>query len=293
MSTTFATLDVAIGLIFVYLLLSLICSTLQEFIANITSWRGKHLRASIKAMLNDPTKTGLARRLYRHPRIATLSLPGKLPSYIPSATFAKALVDLILEDNNFHPAAVVSGPLAPFVRDADGKVENLEAQFAKWFDDSMDRLGGWYKRNVQLVLFAIGLILTVALNINSLEVARTLWTQPLLRDALVQAAGKFDASKATDPKADQIAIIQKQLDALHLPIGWREETLTPLFDRNAPARNRWLAWGALIAGWLMTAFATSFGSQFWFQTLGQALALRAAGAKPPKSSDTAAARTGD
>ncbi len=35
----------------------------------------------------------------------------------------------------------------------------------------------------------------------------------------------------------------------------------------------------------MTALAASLGTQFWFKTLGEALQLRAAGAKPPKGSN--------
>jgi len=301
---TLTVIDVAIGLIFVYLLMSLMCSIVQEFIANITSWRGKHLRNSIKAMLNDPTMTGLAERLYRHPRIATLTFASKLPSYIPSVTFAKALVDLVVEDNNFHPA--VEGPLAPFIKDAKGEIDRLEAGLTKWFDDSMDGFSGWYKRNVQLVLFVLGLALAVVLNVNSLEIARVLWTQSLLRDAVGQSAAKFyqesDPAQVNPPQQDQIAKLQGQLDKLPLPIGWDQGSIACLFGRTSPSTatpagprncrqpqgavegaNLWWEWSILIAGWLVTALASSLGTQFWFNTLGEALALRAASIKPPKA----------
>ena len=294
------------------------CSVVQEFIANLTSWRGRHLRNGIKAMLNDPTMTGLAQRLYRHPRIATLTFCGKLPSYIPSTTFARALADIVLEDNNFRP--VIDGPLAPFIKDAGGAVDKLESEFTKWFDDSMDGFGGWYKRNVQLVLFLLGLGLAAAFNVSSLEIARALWTQPVIRDAVVQSASDFykggDPTQITNPQEDRITKLQTQLDGLNLPIGWDQAMLACLFGKSsratpenpptteatkAPATphgtascrqpqgptngvNLWWEWLALIAGWLVTALATTLGTQFWFQTLGNALALRAAGPKPPKAS---------
>jgi hypothetical protein len=291
MNVTLTTLNVAIGLIFVYLLMSLMCSVLQEFIANLTSWRGKNLRNGIQAMLNDPTMTGLAKRLYRHPRIASLTFPGKLPSYIPSTTFARALADIVLEDNNFRPG--IDGPLAPFIKDARGEIEQLEAQFAKWFDDSMDGWGGWYKRNVQLVLFLLGLTLAAAFNVNSFEIARVLWKEPALREAVVQSAGKF-YQEGNPPKQIPLEDLEKNLDDLKLPLGWDSASASCLLGqatsdtcRRLQGRgggvNRWWEWLVLLAGWLVTALATSLGTQFWFQTLDEA--LRAAGTKPPKAAD--------
>jgi hypothetical protein len=319
MNLTLTAIDAAIGMIFVYLLMSSICSVLQEMIANVTSWRGKHLRNSIQSMLSDPTMTGLAKRLYSHPRISTLTFAGKLPSYIPSETFASALVDIIGEDGNLKS---IDGPLAPFVKAAGGEVDKLQDELAKWFDDSMDGFGGWYKRNVQLVIFAIGLGAAAVLNVNSLEIARALWTQPVLRDGAAQAAVDFYKNKqksdAVAADSDQFTPLQDQLDKLSLPIGWNSDALQCLFgglpksENDTPQQagkpdkqvsagcgskearaaatvakrpNLWREWFALLLGWLVTAFATSLGSQFWFQTLGQALQLRAAGAKPPKASD--------
>jgi hypothetical protein len=310
---TLVALDVAIGLIFVYLLIALMTSVLQELIANFTSWRGKSLRAAIKAMLNDPTMTALAGRLYRHPRVAALSFPGALPSYIPSTTFAKALAEILVEEHNFHPT--IDGPLAPFVKAADGNVDKLEAGLAQWFDDSMDRMTGWYKRNVQIVLFLLGLAIAAGFNVNSLEIARVLWTEPLLRDAVVRNADKYlhdrqeparqDSAKLDSAKQDgakpngvkPIAELETELYGLRLPIGWDHDTSACLFRQSSCGKPpggselTW-AWLVLIAGWLITALASSLGTQFWFQVLGEALSLRAAGAKPPKASEKASAETG-
>ena len=315
---TLVALDVAIGLIFVYLLIALMTSVLQELIANFTSWRGKSLRAAIKAMLNDPTMTALAGRLYRHPRVAALSFPGALPSYIPSATFAKALAEILVEEHNFHPT--IDGPLAPFVKAAGGSVDKLEAGLAQWFDDAMDRMSGWYKRNVQIVLFLLGLAIAAGFNVNSLEIARVLWTEPLVRDAVVQNADKFlrdtqeaakqDGAKSDSAKQDsgkqdggkpdgvrRIAELETELHSLRLPIGWDQATSACMFRQSSCGQQpsggelTW-AWLVLIAGWLITALASSLGTQFWFQVLGEALSLRAAGAKPPKASEKASAETG-
>ena len=67
--TDFAPLDVAIGLIFLILLVSSLSSIALEALASTLNWRGKDLQKKLGAMLNDPTFTGLAHMLTNNPRI--------------------------------------------------------------------------------------------------------------------------------------------------------------------------------------------------------------------------------
>jgi hypothetical protein len=67
-------LDVAIGLVFVYMLLSLLCSTINEqVITRILSLRAKTLEAGITNMLADPQGKELVNQLYENPLIKGLS----------------------------------------------------------------------------------------------------------------------------------------------------------------------------------------------------------------------------
>ncbi len=123
-------LDIIIGLIFVYLLLSLVCSAINEYIASITNKRGKVLVQGIEALLKD---SGVTDAFYAHPLVSTITgdkatldryierekyvakkwWPGvrwiyrlyswfrhkdlrhyRIPSYLPARTFALALVDV-------------------------------------------------------------------------------------------------------------------------------------------------------------------------------------------------------
>ena len=95
-------LEAAIAVIFVYLLLSLMCTALNEGIASLIQKRGKNLFEGIKNLLNDPTFTGLAQQVYNHGLIGGISQnaakPGKqtrLPSYISSENFSLALLDIL------------------------------------------------------------------------------------------------------------------------------------------------------------------------------------------------------
>ena len=66
-------LEVAIGLVLVYLILALICSALSEWIARILALRSRTLEAGVRNLLNDPDDAeGLAKRLYEHPLIRSL-----------------------------------------------------------------------------------------------------------------------------------------------------------------------------------------------------------------------------
>lgn len=108
-------LEVAIGIIFIYILVSIICSAVREGVETWLKTRSAYLEHGIRELLRDSSGTGLAQSIYRHPLISGLYLAdygddppprprgryewllakGRgLPSYIPSKNFAVALMDL-------------------------------------------------------------------------------------------------------------------------------------------------------------------------------------------------------
>src|SRR5882762_11398793 len=96
------TLEVAIGIVFVYLLLSLFCTAVNECIAATIQQRGKNLKAGLQNLLNDPDFTGLAQQLYGHGLVRGVSKdatnpakPNRLPSYLSPTSFSLALLDIL------------------------------------------------------------------------------------------------------------------------------------------------------------------------------------------------------
>lgn len=65
-------LDVAIGVIFVYLLISLICSAVNELIEAKLKLRAVDLEQGIRGLLNDPDGSKFTKSLYDHPLIYSL-----------------------------------------------------------------------------------------------------------------------------------------------------------------------------------------------------------------------------
>src|SRR6266851_7186385 len=86
-------LDVAIGLAFVYMLLGLMCTTVNEWWAQMRRLRSRTLQEGMRRLLTDPK---IAKDFYDHPLIKALcGADGSHPSYIPGPTFAHTLVDLV------------------------------------------------------------------------------------------------------------------------------------------------------------------------------------------------------
>jgi Na+-transporting methylmalonyl-CoA/oxaloacetate decarboxylase gamma subunit len=87
-------LEVGIGLVFLFLLLAVVCSSLNELIARVFALRSETLKDGISRLLADPNFEGVAKSLYDHPFIKPLEQKAR-PSYIHAWTFSFALLDLV------------------------------------------------------------------------------------------------------------------------------------------------------------------------------------------------------
>jgi hypothetical protein len=94
-------LEVAIGLVFIWLVASVATMSLQEWLGNIINLRAREMEKVIAQMLSS---ADLTRRFYEYPLIANLYKPPKktgkkprLPSYIPANKFGAALFALVVQ----------------------------------------------------------------------------------------------------------------------------------------------------------------------------------------------------
>ena len=298
--------DIAIGLIFIYLLLGLLTTALQEAGAGALKLRGKQLKTAISGLIADGNKAApLFEQVFGHPLIGGAAAT-TLPSYVPSRNFALAVIDTLSSGSQGTAFSQIEngiGQMPPgsardalvfFIKDAGGDLDKLKASLATWYDDAMDRLSGVYKRYSQLFAVVVGLVLAVGLNIDSINIANTLWTQDALRAKLADAAQAYSDKNASVPTASAADSFQ-QLRDLPLPIGWDNSV------GAAPSEKRaWIAtvyhylldkgWTGrllVIIGWLITGLATSLGAPFWFDTLKNVLSIRGAGPKPPRADGAA------
>ncbi|MDX2078840.1 MAG: hypothetical protein SFZ02_20570 [bacterium] len=70
-----------------------------------------------------------------------------------------------------------------------------------WFDDGMNRVSQWYKERMQWISILVAFVLCFLLNVDALQLGRTLWEDPLLRAEIVQQATSFDQSPFIAPVA--------------------------------------------------------------------------------------------
>jgi len=181
--------------------------------------------------------------------------------------------------------------ICTLVKQAGGNMARTQQALESWFDDGMDRAAGWYKRKTQFVLFAIGLIIAVGLNVDSIAIGRTLWISPALRSYSVAAAEQYARTQgAITPKAsDDLS----KLESLSLPIGWNPAKYPWMETRTENAassqqfsRSRLFV---VFAGWFLTAIAMTLGAPFWFDLLNQIMVIRST-IKPREKSDIEASK---
>lgn len=294
------TLEVAIGLTFIFLLVSLITTAIVEFLESFRRKRGTDLYQGIKEMLADSGRAGsgeaAAAVLYGHPLLQGLyvgdftsaSAQGGLPSYLPSRSFALALIDQALAGKVNPALTCASLPEAALIGDrlrfaaervdneqvrqalclavqvGGNDVERIAQHLAGWFDAAMERVGGRYKRHMQRLTFGLGLGAAVFLNVNTLIIADALSKDATLRRAVVaQAEAAQDMPQAREAIA--------QIDRTGLPVGWSDHAkgmVSAQLDKPLPGFFQ------LLLGYLLTAFAVSLGAPFWFDTLKKLMVIR-------------------
>ena len=309
-------LDVIIGLIFVYLLLSILCTAANEWVSALTRRRGEMLRKGIHQLLeNQPTraegdKDAFLRDFYKHPLITSIIHDKNHPTYLAPRTFAAVVTDLLtaskpgaitfadLEAGGKElPDGDVKKSVLALVQRSNKQLEAAQDSIEGWFNDAMDRVSGWYKRRTQLWTLVIALALTLVANADTVQIVKKLWQDPVLRAAVVEEA-KVRAQK---PRPTVSVEYQDEDDPTNPTVtrnegnelsGKERELLGQLLGWHGPFREN-LAWSSPL-GWLLTVLGLSMGAPFWFDLLNKFMNVRFSGkspdeaAKKPEKQDTKA-----
>jgi hypothetical protein len=296
-----AALDVLLGLFFLYFLLSIVCSAINESLAAVLNMRARYLERGVRTLLG---REAHVRSFYNQWRLrALMKPPGKIfkgprkPSYIPARTFALTLLDTFAPPDDetdsrdligratkaLEPTSdskmneIVRGALRDALAESRDDVDRFRASIERTFDETMDRASGWYKRRVQLILFALALGLTCVMNADTLAIGQRLWKDDALRAAVVAQANNVVRSgsaecaqtSAGETKADAAAKCVDAVNEFGLPLGWSHTTSPHSF---------WSALGKIL-GLLVTAFALALGAPFWFDLISKVSRVRGSG--PP------------
>jgi hypothetical protein len=154
------------------------------------------------------------------------------------------------------------------VDSAQGNFDRARSEIEAWYDSSMDRVAGWYKRSTQWLIFGIGLVVAIGLNINPLAIAEYLYRNDAARAAIVARAEAAAADTAFLSRG--FAEARQELDELGLPIGWGAARVA---GESRPA-GVWNSVFNPILGWLITALAATMGAPVWFDLLNKVMVIR-------------------
>src|SRR5215470_835704 len=170
-------LETFAGLAFIYLLLCVFASTINEWVAAVLSSRAKALERALRNLLaedvspvpagaapNPASGQGVATALLGHSLIQNLCAPNLLgtaitsPAYLSAKSFSSALFDLLLPVDQTTPtfaslrSSIVAmsnqdlkKALLPLIDNAAGNLEQARKNVEDWYDAAMDRLSGFYK----------------------------------------------------------------------------------------------------------------------------------------------------
>ena len=295
-------LEVVIGLIFVYLLLSIMCTAANEWVAALTRRRGETLRRGLAQLLADqPTRgtqtpNALIQEFYDHPLIKTMMHDKNHPTYLSPRNFSATLTDIITDAKqgrlafndlftavNGLPEGEVKKSLLALLRRSDEDLDQARLAIEGWFNDAMDRVSGWYKRRTQVWTLLLATVLTLVANADTVQITRKLWTDPVLRTAVVEEAkvraqkprptvsveykDEDDPTNPTITRNEGNELSDKERDLLGQLVGW-----------HSGWRENW-SWLTPL-GWLLTILAISMGAPFWFDMLNKIMNVRFAGKSP-------------
>jgi hypothetical protein len=284
-----------------------------------------------------PKTAPLFEAIMDHCALTALSGKGKSTAYIDAKNFATALIEKINFDVN-KVVNVVPATLATFCSDlakttglppdlqrtflmyaqeatdtwnklatkTGSEMELFRTKLENWYDSNMDRVGGTLKQKYSRPLtFWLGLAIVFVMNVDSISLAKYLYSNPDARAKLAASAyaeGRNDSLKLSVnlPPADsaklktwqdtvnaRIQAVNKAKAALSdvIPLGWSQGEFSG-YAKSICAKNQPKSPVIMkLLGLLLTTLAVMLGAPFWFDLLNKITNIRGTGAKPASTTD--------
>jgi hypothetical protein len=191
------------------------------------------------------------------------------------------------------PPDPLAEALRPMLVGAQDNMQAFEASVARWYDDHMARVSGWYKRHVRWISLSVGLVLVILFNLDAIRIADSLYSDQAVRGSVVTQATQA-ASCGDKPPATCLADLQAKIGLFRLgglPVGWAgvpvcAQRSCSWLDRRGltnPGKSGIDSVGAVLLvllGWGLMVAALIPGARFWFDLLSRLGTLRSTGPRP-------------
>jgi hypothetical protein len=281
-----AVLEVGVGLVLVFYILSQVSSSITSWIAKVTQLNARKLEEGLLELFEDPDQLG---NIMNHPWVRMLRpkkltligdvvkeefedwQEGKRVSWIPSGTFAKVVADVLApgEDglgdiNDIRraiatlPAGTLKSHLLGMVNKSVNSVSEFRGNVEAWFNDAMDGVSQVYKQNTKQIVMAVAFVLTFSLNVDAIAIVTSLWDAPTTRAiAAARADEILQAEVPPEAQLEEIPDLVQSLEVIGLPLFWRAEYLPQDAEEGM----------IKVAGLIITWVAIAQGSPFWYDVL--------------------------
>ncbi len=292
-------IQVAAGILFVWIALGMITSQVQDWIASLLTWRATMLEQAVGNLLSNDE---FRKNFYQHPIIQGLHTNGgtRKPAGIPADKFALVVLDTVIDvgknsgeiKSSFENMKQgienlkgkegfesISQSLDTLMLGIEHKADAAEASFTEargriegWFDNAMDRLSGAYRRRMQVLALVAGILIAAVLNADSAAIATKLWTDPILRQAVAQAAQNEVNQQTQAGQAPNTQQIISNLQGLSIPLGWSADNVPSIRNADGTENKNYTGnWLMKIGGILITGVAAAQGAPFWFDLMRKLL----------------------
>ncbi|WP_217603075.1 hypothetical protein [Chitinophaga sp. GbtcB8] len=158
---------------------------------------------------NHNFKSSLAGRFYEHPSIKYLAKAERpspfaetRPSYLTDVYFVSTFIRMLIEMgmgttddekiasalklNTLHMQQRTAKNVIGIYQEAKGNTAAFKEGLRRWYNETMDRTNGWYKRKMQFMLLLIGLSLSILFNVDTIRITKLLARDPQARSELVK-----------------------------------------------------------------------------------------------------------
>jgi hypothetical protein len=205
-------------------------------------------------------------------------------------------------------------------KNLEGEVRQLETEVANWFNHSMDRASGVYRRNAKGIAVLIGFMVAILINADTFHMLDRLSKDSLLRSTITQAADQAMIQRSRSmssplpsldalpplPASPDTALLSPSASPLPSPaqpsptnIQGELQEVKDAVDGMLDEIPLPIGWNAVnvaqqeadsqgwfppilkrLMGWFITGIALSMGATFWFDLLNKVVQVRSTGRKP-------------
>jgi hypothetical protein len=277
-------LEVAVGLIVIYYLLGSVVSLVTQWINEAFESRGKALEQYLIKIVGDK-KIGDLKNLPQIQALRPIRYKGffsvlrsatepKMIEKIPVATLVDAFFDLSGLTAKKEMDLLQLAELIDKLPDSDGKkafinwinqgvtsIEDLRKRTTDYFCGLLDQAADTFRARARSFVIILSIGITLLFGTDSIQLAKTLWTNAELRTI---AAAQADAVVAQGGTTTDLSNLLDDLSQYSIKIGWWQTQELPQTS-NA---GQWALFIFLkVVGLGLTAAAVSQGSSFWYDLL--------------------------